>query len=396
MLETPENAGAPDRTCQNRCVQLFIDDEIFHRHRRGGVSRYLCELAQAAGRQPDARVVLFGGWCQSQVIRTVRPGSNVAVVFRPRDMKLRLNGLAWALSTVWRRRCFADALKRDPATIYHPGLYAYDPWIARRAAGLVVTVHDMQLEIQGTRSRSTQRQVREKAAACKVADRIFCVSENTRRDLEQRVPAAVGRTTVVHLGSSLPFPKTPNAGALRRNYFLMVGGRHGHKNGRVALQAFAAIAAEDPSIRLRMCGGEPPGSEGELDFAGGDRVRDRIDWVQPDDAALADAYAGAVALLYPSNYEGFGLPVLEAMCCGCPVITTAVSSLPEVGGEAALYIQPGDGTALAVHMRRLLADPAFFSSRVELGRQQAARFSWEATAGTVVSACRRIAPAPAR
>jgi glycosyltransferase involved in cell wall biosynthesis len=369
-------------------VQLFIDDEIFHRHRRGGVSRYLCELAQAAARQPETRVVLFGGWCQSQVIRTVQPGGRLAVEYRPRDSKLRLSGVAWLLSTPWRRRSFARALRADPATLYHPGLYAYDTWIAKRAAGLVVTVHDMQLEIQGTRSRSTRRQVSEKAAIAAVADRIFCVSDSTRRDLEERVPAAVGRTTVVHLGGSLAAPARPMTASIP--YFLMVGGRHGHKNGRLAFESFAAIAAEAPAVRLRLCGGEAPGSHGELEFPGAERVRERIDWIQPDDRSLAEAYSGAVGLLYPSGYEGFGLPVLEAMVCGCPVITTNVSSLPEVGGEAALYIQPGDGARLTAHMRRLLSDPGFRAMRIEEGRRQAAKFSWDSTAAAVVSVCREI------
>ena len=349
----------------------------------------MCELARATARQPDLHVVLFGGWCQSKVIRELRATEQLQLVFRPRDLKVRLNGAAWVLSTWWRRRTFAATLRADPETVYHPGLYAWDPWIARRAPKLVATVYDMQLEVQGARSRATQRQVREKAAVCARADHIFCISDSTRRDLERIVPAAIGKTSVAHLGAGLEAPRdVVRAGGAP--FFVMVGGRHSYKNGRLALEAFAEVAAQHPDVRLKLCGGPPPGTDGELDFPGAEAIRARIDWEQPDDRALATAYANAVALIYPSTYEGFGLPILEAMICDCPVVTTTSSSLPEVGGDAALYFEPTDRAQLATQMRRLLGDAAFRAGCIARGREQAKKFSWDQTAAKVVAVCRGL------
>ncbi len=349
----------------------------------------MCELARAAARQPDTHVVLFGGWCQSKVIRELRATEQLDLVFKPRDLKVRVNGLAWVLSTWWRRRTFAATLRADPETIYHPGLYAWDPWIARRAPKLVATVYDMQLEVQGARSRATQRQVREKAAVCARADHIFCISDSTRRDLERLVSAAIGKTSVAHLGAGIEPPRdVVRAGGAP--FFVMVGGRHSYKNGRLALEAFADVAAVHPDVRLKLCGGPPPGTDGELDFPGAEAIRSRIDWEQPDDRALTTAYANAVALVYPSTYEGFGLPILEAMICDCPVVTTTSSSLPEVGGDAALYFAPTDRVQLAAHMKRLLGDAAFRAERIARGREQAKKFSWDQTATKVVDVCRGL------
>jgi glycosyltransferase involved in cell wall biosynthesis len=368
----------------HRSVQIFFDDEMFHRELRGGVSRVLCELSEALAATGEIKVILFGGWCKSRAIRAVRPGPALRVLYRARDVEWRIGSLAWSLSTLWRRRAFAAALAADPATVYHPGLYAYDAAIARRAAALVATVHDMQLELGSQQGTHARRQAALKRRLGAAADRIICVSRNTERDLVELIPAARGKTRVVPISSNIVPPReSPRADGAP--YYLFVGNRHGYKNGRLVLECFAQIAAEDPRVRLRLCGGKPPGADGELDFPGGAGLRDRIDWGRPGDAELAAAYAGALGLLYPSDYEGFGLPVVEAMRCGCPVVTTRVSSLPEVGGEAVAYVQPRDDAGLVEAMRRLLCDEAWRKELRAAGVQRARLFSWAAAARQAIA-----------
>jgi glycosyltransferase involved in cell wall biosynthesis len=106
----------------------------------------------------------------------------------------------------------------------------------------------------------------------------------------------------------------------------------------------------------------------------GDRVR-FTGYVAQED--LPGLYSGARLFAYPSRYEGFGLPVLEAMRCGVPVVTTNVSSMPEVAGDAALLVSPDDEIALAEAMTRLVADPALAADLGRRGRERAALFSWE-------------------
>jgi glycosyltransferase involved in cell wall biosynthesis len=99
-----------------------------------------------------------------------------------------------------------------------------------------------------------------------------------------------------------------------------------------------------------------------------------------DDARLQELYRSARALVYPSLYEGFGLPVLEAMTFGCPVVTSPLSSLPEVGGDAALYVDPRSPEAIAAALDRLVREPELATSLASRGRARAALFSWERTA----------------
>src|SRR6185503_11785173 len=116
-----------------------------------------------------------------------------------------------------------------------------------------------------------------------------------------------------------------------------------------------------------------------------------LDYVPETD--LAGLYSGARAFVYPSLYEGFGFPVLEAMACGTPVICANTSSLPEVAGDAALLVDPTDTAALAAAIDRVLADPALCAELAAKGRAQAQKFSWERTAAETLAVLRQAAAA---
>lgn len=221
------------------------------------------------------------------------------------------------------------------------------------------------------------------------AARVIAISENTRRDIIRFYRPEPERVVVTHLAAAPHFkPQPPEEIArvcaaynLRSPYILAVGNKQPRKNLGRLVQAFAALLSDFSDLALVIAGQSGwQGSEVEAEVARlGLAGRVRFTNYVPE-ADLPALYSGAAVFCYPSLYEGFGLPVLEAMQCGTPTVTSCTSSLPEVVGDAALTVNPADPFEIAYGLRTLLSEP---DKRQEYSRRaldRAAWFSWERTA----------------
>jgi glycosyltransferase involved in cell wall biosynthesis len=232
----------------------------------------------------------------------------------------------------------------------------------------------------------------EKHLAVEHASSYACVSENTRNDLHELEPSSRGRPAhVVPLGVEEVFKPASaedvdsfrRVRGLDRPYFLVVGERlgiEGYKNTQLLFRALHGW----PELRDHevVCVGGKAYIEPELRLAG-PKVRTRR--FSLSDEELRVAYAGAVALVYPSRYEGFGLPVAEAMACGCPVITTRFASLPEVAGDAALYVDPDDPRGLREALNAV-REPGRRETMVAAGASRASAFRWDRASADLAAA----------
>lgn len=231
------------------------------------------------------------------------------------------------------------------------------------------------------------------------ATQIIALSQSTRRDMHQFLNVLDNRITVVYPGVPQGFRlraavETTGVRAkyhLGRPFVLYAGSSHPRKNLAGLIAAFERVAAEVPHD-LILVGPSAWTKQADADriehspFPG--RIR-RLGIVPTED--LQQLYSQADLFVLPSLFEGFGFPVLEALACGCPTITTDVSSLPEVAGEAALLVPPGDTTALAAAMRRVLTDDALRRQLRRAGPEQARRFSWDQTARQTLALLERAA-----
>jgi glycosyltransferase involved in cell wall biosynthesis len=260
---------------------------------------------------------------------------------------------------------------------------------ARLPARSVVTVHDLiHFKVPSAfpltkrlPARLLLRQVVRKA------ERILVDSESTRRDLVEMLPYAKAKSTVVYPGVSDFFVRQRGTHEeislqdLPAEYLLCVGNRKPHKNLAAAVEVLAELSAERPNLHLVIVGQVFDGWEEVERLARQRGVRERIrDFTYVGDAELRELYERCEALIFPSFYEGFGLPVLEAMACATPVICSNRSSIPEVAGDAAILLDPSDHVGMANAVRRLRAEPSFRERLVTAGSAQAGRFSWEKTA----------------
>jgi glycosyltransferase involved in cell wall biosynthesis len=227
------------------------------------------------------------------------------------------------------------------------------------------------------------------------AGRVLVTSQSTRRDLLERFPGCGSKLGVIPLGVS-PFfagpAEDPSLERIGGPYLLCVGNRKPHKNLVAAVETLALLRAEAPELRLAVAGEVYRGWDEVLRRAGELGVRDRVVEVAgASDGELRSLYAGCEALLFPSLYEGFGLPALEAMAAGAPVVASDRSSLPEVVGDAGLLADPEDPAAMAEAVRRLRRDPELRARLVRRGRERAASYTWERTARETADVLLRVA-----
>ncbi|MBA7700736.1 D-inositol-3-phosphate glycosyltransferase [subsurface metagenome] len=218
----------------------------------------------------------------------------------------------------------------------------------------------------------------------KRASQIIAVSQNTRNDLIKYLKIPDNRISVIYNGVDHNIFKPYNIKLLDKPYILYVGSERPRKNLDRMFEAFAKLKGEFPELKLVKVGISGRSLKyrrntmrklGSLGI-----TRDVIFIDYPSELDLAYYYSSANLFAYPSLYEGFGLPPLEAMACGCPVITSNTSSLPEVVGEAGIMVNPYDTDSLTQAMRQVLTDDRLREDMVRKGLEQAKRFSWEKAA----------------
>jgi glycosyltransferase involved in cell wall biosynthesis len=205
------------------------------------------------------------------------------------------------------------------------------------------------------------------------AARVICISDDTRRALLAMAPLEDDRVAVVRTGNLLAAANHPPGDhRLPQRFLLFVGERSGRKGFFHVVRAFSAIAREHPDVVL-VCTGTF--NWGEIDLLERQQMADRVQAIEADDSTLVQMYKHAICLIYPSLYEGFGLPAIEAMHYGCPVITSDRGALPEICGDAAVVVNPESLTQLASAIGRMLTDRAFAEGYRCRGIAQAAQFS---------------------
>lgn len=240
-------------------------------------------------------------------------------------------------------------------------------------------------------------------ASLRKAAHVFCVSESTREELVELLHVPAERITVTYNGIDAGMGRAANdviAGARERyglpeRFFLYLGTLEPRKNLARLVEAFDRVATAVP-LDLVLAGRKGWKTAPILEAVKNARHADRIHlpgFIPNED--LAAVLSSADVFVYPSLYEGFGIPLADALACGVPSITGNATSLPEVAGDAALLVDASDADALADAMRRLAADDGLREKLAAAGPARAARFSWDTTAADTLGVYRRLADAAA-
>ena len=282
-------------------------------------------------------------------------------------------------------------LKHIQPDILHESYYAASS-VAPRGTKVVLTVFDMIHERFKDRISAFDPVSREKILAVKRADHVICISEQTRRDLVELTDVDPIKTSVVHLGFSLIKSATVQQRSCpaQRPFLLYVGRRGGYKNFEGLLEAFAASRLLTAEFKLVCFGGGSITSEERNLISRLSLPADSVSQVSGDDEVLAGYYRAASAFVFPSLYEGFGLPPLEAMSFDCPVICSDVSSIPEVVGDAAAMFDPSEPEAMRQAIETVIEDKEMRQLLIARGRKRIEGFSWSRCALATLDVYRKV------
>ena len=358
-------------------LRVHYDSQIFAAQGFGGISRYFASLTLAMQDIPDVRARIVAPLHINAYLATLPD----ACVWGRRQPS------AWPKPAVRIASLLACAAMQAarPSDILHRTYYYPFCHLPGRARN-VLTVYDMIHEKYPQHFSPRDPIARWKAQAIAQADRIICISEHTRQDLlELNTTVKPERVTVTHLGFDPMdhlLPATPAAEframamGTDRPYMLFVGSRGGHKNFAGLLQAYAASPRLRSAVGLLCFGGGPfnPQENASIVQAG---LASQVRQLGGPDATLAACYRHATLFVYPSLYEGFGIPPLEAMSLGCPVACSRSSSIPEVVGDAAALFEPTSIDDMQHTLEAVLDAPSHAAQLVDRGRRRAGQFSWQ-------------------
>ncbi|MGE3297373.1 MAG: glycosyltransferase family 4 protein [Porticoccaceae bacterium] len=354
-------------------MRIALDSQIFAMQEYGGVSRYFCNLARCLSSRPTVDLKIFAPLHINSYLSALPPklvfGRHVPIAAKQHKLTHALN-LALSCSPIRRFK---------PEIVHHT---YYFPWTcAPKGARRVVTVHDMIHERFSTMFPMNSRLSTWKKQAVLQADHVICISESTRRDLLEMFNLCSDKVSVIHLGfDRLADPRDLLNQELQPGclpYILYVGERAGYKNFSGFLRAFGSSSWLRQNFGVICFGGGLLRSD-ELRLISELGIPEhQVSQTGGGDGRLAVHYRNAAAFVYPSLYEGFGIPPLEAMSLDCPVICSNTSSLPEVLGAAAAYFDPHDTDSIRLALEKTLGSSERRHELIELGRERYTRFTWE-------------------
>ena len=360
-------------------MKIIYTHDIFAFQRFGGISRYIVEIMKRI--PPEvAEAKIFAGFHINEYLGGLQGVTGVKVpIFKGRGrVPLVLNALMYL-----GRRKVNDLAQR---TFIHTGrdtvvhLSYYSSSMVRGGGKVVVTAYDMIHELFPQYFPMDKATRTLKEASFKRADRIIAISECTKRDLIRLFGVDPEKVTVIYLGNSLGhIAADEQAHTIGIPYILYVGDRTGYKNFEGLTEAYARSPLLRDSFALVNFGGGAftPWEKKRLMDMG---ISGLVHHVAGDDALLAAYYRNARAFIHPSLYEGFGLPLLEAMGFDCPVICANAGSLPEVAGDAGVYFDPENIEEIQHVLETSLFDDTLLREQIKRGKKRVTEFNWDRAA----------------
>lgn len=354
-------------------MNILYDYQIFTMQKYGGISRYFYEIVKRITQLEN--VYLYEGYHINEY--GLENIENLKYYHGKKRPAVRYTG--WIFRYL-NANSLNQFIRNCAIDIYHPTYYED---LNINKGNLVLTVYDMIHELYYKNDITVMK----KKNLIKKANGIIAISESTKNDLIEILNVKSEKIKVIYLANSLEIDNVGDR-LIKEPYILYVGARGGYKNFENYLKAMALSKyKEDISI---VCFGGGNFSNDEKHLINNLNLENRIKLLYGDDKILANLYKYAESFVYPSKYEGFGLPPLEAMKYGTPVIVSNTSSIPEVVGNAGIYFAPEDIEDIAFKIDSLLEKSELREELSKKGLEQVKLFSWNKCANETINFYKQV------
>ena len=358
-------------------MKIFYDHQIFAWQSYGGVSRYFFELMNQFSQIGKPQFELSLTFSKNNYLKNGDIG-NKRFFYINHKLPRKIVKIMLTINKIKSRK----ALSGRGFDILHPTYY--DPYFLKYLKGkpFVLTIYDMISEVFNSQYANRDQTVENKKLLAKKAAKIIAISENTKKDILRFFPGIdESKVVVTYLANSLPKLDISHSDLqVPSKYILFVGGRRAfYKNFYFFIRSISPLLIEDKDLNV-ICVSEKPFKTSEREIFRNLRIEEQIHHISATDKTLAGLYQNALAFVFPSLYEGFGIPVLEAFACSCPAILSSTSSLPEVGGEAAVYFDPKNKDSIKDAVSNVIYNEELRDTLRTMGLKQLERFSWRKTA----------------
>lgn len=334
-------------------MKILYDHQIFTLQNVGGISRYHAELINNFHSNnkcnPVFPVILSNNcYLDSIKINHIKFFSTMQIPGKCALMNKINNIIA------------KNNLKKQDFDLFHPTYY--DSYFLKylKNKPFVVTIHDMIYEIYPEYFTDAKKIQQSKKSIAESSEKIIAVSHHTKADILKFYKIESDKIQVIHHGNYFKnFLKNRKWKNNKTNNFLLfVGNRNGYKNFKFFIESITPFLLRNKDINV-ICAGGSKFTPNEQEWLKSLNLMGRIQYAPVTDEKLANLYKHAKAFIFPSLYEGFGLPILEAFTFGCPAILSNKSSLPEVGGNAACYFNPLDSESIISSIEKVILDPDY-------------------------------------
>lgn len=355
-------------------MKILYDHQIFTQQKYGGISRYFYELIMQFGTIDDTEASLPLIFSNNHYLFKT-PSFNHFQFFPASHFKGK-HRIMSAFNTPYA----IHALKQQNFDLFHPTYY--DPYFLNYLGTkpFVVTVYDMIHEKFKEMLPSRDKTSEHKELLVRKAAKIIAISESTKKDLIEIFGTEESKIDVIYLGNSMfPNEQITLDSNLPEKYILFVGSRYSYKNFDRFIRAVSRLLHEDSELSV-ICVGGGPFKTVERQTFDSLKIENQLHQYDLDDKKLALFYSNALLFVFPSLYEGFGIPVLEAFACKCPLVCSNTSSLPEIAGNGAHYFDPYDEGSICSAIKEVLEDKTLKKQLIQNGLERVKYFSWEKTA----------------